>query len=309
MNPLFGIALKVVSTLAFAMMAACVRHLAQRYPVGEVVFARSFFALIPVIAWLAWLGHFPSAIFTKYPGQHLRRGLVGSCGMFLGFLGLAYLPLPDATALGYAAPLMVVVLAALIVKENVRIYRWTAVAIGFVGVLVMLYPHMKALTGGGAGDLASIGIAFTLASTVTNAIATIEVRRLVQLEEKTGTIVFWMMTSTTILGLLTIFYGWQMPNAQDAALMVLMGILGGIGQILVTESYHHADTSLIAPFDYTSMIWAMIIGWFLFGEWPKNNVIIGACIVIAAGLFVIWREHALGIERKKARQAQPSKML
>lgn len=309
MNPLFGIALKVASTLAFAMMAACVRYLTQRYPVGEVVFARSFFALIPVIAWLAWLGHFPGAIYTRHWAQHLRRTLIGSSGMFLGFLGLAYLPLPEATALGYAAPLMVVVLAALVVKETVRIYRWTAVAIGFVGVIVMLYPHMKALSGGIAGSVATIGAACTLASTVTNAIATIEVRRLVQLEEKTGTIVFWMMMTTTVIGFLTIFLGWQIPSWQDAALMIFMGIIGGVGQILVTESYHHADTSLIAPFDYTSMIWAMIIGWFLFSEWPQQNVIIGASIVIAAGMFVIWREHQLGIERKKARQAQPSKIL
>lgn len=308
-NPLFGIALKVASTLAFALMAACVRHLAQRYPVGEVVFARSFFAMIPVIAWLTWLGHFPEAIFTKHPGQHLRRTIIGSSGMFMGFLGLAYLPLPDATALGYAAPLMVVVLAALIVKETVRIYRWTAVAIGFAGVLIMLYPHIRALGGGAVGTVATIGVACTLASTVTNAIATIEVRRLVQLEEKTGTIVFWMMMSTTVLGFATLLFGWKMPTWQDAALMVLMGILGGIGQILVTESYHHADTSLIAPFDYTSMIWATMIGWFIFGEWPQQNVIVGAGVVIAAGLFVIWREHRLGIERKRARQAQPSKLL
>ncbi|MGL4324019.1 MAG: DMT family transporter [Beijerinckiaceae bacterium] len=309
MNPLFGIALKVASTLAFAMMAACVRHLAQRYPVGEVVFARSFFALIPVISWLAWQGQFPAAIHTKNPWQHLRRGLIGSGGMFLGFLGLAYLPLPDATALGYAAPLMVVVLAAVIVKETVRIYRWTAVAIGFVGVLIMLTPHLKSLSGGLASSAAALGVSFTLASTFCNAFATIEVRRLVQLEEKTGTIVFWMMMTTTVFGLFTVIWGWPMPSWQDALLMLLMGILGGIGQILVTESYHHADTSLIAPFDYTSMIWATMIGWFLFGEWPQQTIIIGACIVIAAGLFVIWREHQLGIERKKARQAQAAKIL
>ncbi|MGL5733998.1 MAG: DMT family transporter [Beijerinckiaceae bacterium] len=309
MNPLFGIALKVASTLAFAMMAACVRHLAQRYPVGEVVFTRSFFALIPVIAWLAWQKKFPEDIFTRHPWQHFRRGLIGSCGMFLGFLGLAYLPLPDATALGYAAPLMVVVLAALVVKEVVRIYRWTAVAVGFIGVLVMLWPHLQSLRTGFASNAAALGVAFTLGSTLTNAFATVEVRRLVQLEERTGTIVFWMMMSTTVLGFLTLFWGWTWPTPQDAALMVLMGILGGIGQILVTESYHHADTSLIAPFDYTSMIWAVIIGWFLFGEWPAHNIIIGAAIVIAAGLFVIWREHRLGIERKKARQAQAAKIL
>ncbi|WP_342361470.1 DMT family transporter [Terrarubrum flagellatum] len=309
MNPLFGISLKVLSTLVFAFMGAGVKTLTVRYPIGEVVFCRSFFAMIPLGIWLWWIGQWPGALRTKRPLGHIQRGVMGSIGMFLGFAGLSYLPLPDQTALGYTAPLLVVALAALIIGETVRIYRWSAVAIGFVGVIVMLAPQLSALSGGVLRDGATIGAAFTLASALCNAFSTIEVRKLVQMEEKTGTIVFWIMSMTTILGFCTIVLGWRAPDLTDAAIMVGMGIVGGLGQIFVTESYQHAETSLIAPFDYTSMIWAVMIGWFLFGDWPAANIFIGSAIVISAGIFVIWREHQLGLERKRQRQATSSKML
>jgi len=308
-NPLLGISLKVVSTLVFAFMGAGVKYLSERYPIGQIVFCRSFFAMIPLVIWLWWLGLWPSAIRTTRPFSHIRRGVTGSVGMFLGFAGLSYLPLPDQTALGYTAPLLVVALAALIIGETVRIYRWSAVAIGFVGVVVMLAPQLSALSSGVLRDGATIGAALTLGSALCNAFSTIEVRKLVQSEEKTGTIVFWVMSMTTVLGLCTIVLGWRAPGAADLAIMVGMGVMGGMGQILVTESYQHAETSLVAPFDYTSMIWAVIIGWFLFGDWPATNIFIGAGIVIAAGIFVIWREHRLGLERKRARQASPSKII
>lgn len=308
-NPLLGISLKVISTLVFAFMGAGVKYLTSRYPIGQIVFCRSFFAMIPLIAWLWWIGQWPGAVRTSRPLGHIQRGVTGSVGMFLGFAGLSYLPLPDQTALGYTAPLLVVALAALIIGETVRIYRWSAVAIGFIGVIVMLAPQLSALGGGALRDGATIGAAFTLSSALCNAFSTIEVRKLVQSEEKTGTIVFWMMSMTTVLGFFTIILGWKSPTTIDLAIMIGMGIMGGMGQILVTESYQHAETSLVAPFDYTSMIWAVIIGWFLFGDWPAPNIFIGSAIVIAAGIFVIWREHQLGLERKRARQAAPSKML
>lgn len=309
MNPLFGISLKLLSTLVFAFMAACVKILSARYPIGQVVFSRSFFSIIPLAFWLWWIGQWPSALMTKIPLQHIRRGAIGSFGMFMGFSGLSYLPLPDATALGYIAPLMVVGLSALMIGETVRIYRWSAVVIGFVGVFIMLAPQMSAFRSGFLHDAAAIGAMMTLAAALCNAFATIEVRKLVQSEEKTGTIVFWIMSITTVLGLATIILGWPMPTLTDAAIMVMMGVMGGIGQILVTESYQHAETSLIAPFDYASMIWAVLIGWFLFGDWPTTNIFIGALIVTAAGMFVIWREHRLGLARRRVRQASSSKIL
>ncbi len=112
---------------------------------------------------------------------------------------------------------------------------------------------------------------------------------------------------TSVLGLTTIALGWNMPlTLSDWSLLILIGILGGIGQILMTVSYRHADASLIAPFEYAQMIWAVLLGWFVFSEFPQPVVLVGAAIVIACGLFVIWREQRLGLLRAKQREAAPS---
>lgn len=302
MSPLLGISLKLISALAFTLMSAGIKAIAARYPTGELVFFRSFFALIPLLIWLAWRSELPSALRTSNLRGHMKRGVIGSSGMFCGFAALQFLPLSDAVALGYAAPLGVVVLAALVLKERVRIYRWSAVTIGFIGVLIMLSPH---LTGGtlsqGLQAGPALGAALGLAGAFCSAFASIEVRLLTRTEQ-TGAIVFYFMLLTSALGLATIALGWRMPDLSDAALMVTIGILGGLGQILLVQAYRFGDASLIAPFEYSTMIWAVIIGWFLFGEWPVNTILIGAAIVIASGIYVILREQRLGLLKREQRE-------
>jgi drug/metabolite transporter (DMT)-like permease len=307
LSPLTGIALKILSALAFTLMSATVKAVSARYPVGEMIFCRSFFALIPLLVWLWWREELPSALHTRNIRGHLKRGIIGSTGMFCGFGALALLPLPDAVAIGYAAPLIVVVLAAVVLKERVRLYRWSAVAIGFTGVLIMLSPHFE------AADLArglepgpTLGAVLALLGACCSAGATIEIRRLTA-TEMTGAIVFYFMLMTTVLGLATSLLGWNMPTAGDAGLLVLMGVLGGFGQILMTQSYRFADTSLIAPFEYTTMIWAVAVGWIFFGELPVRAIVLGSFIVIMAGLFVIWREHRLGLLKRETREAGPNR--
>jgi len=317
---LIGIGLKLLSTLAFTFMSACVKLVgaahpgeAMYYPVGQTVFCRSLFALIPVFVWLGLRGDLLHAFENSSIKNHLRRGVFGSIGMFSGFTALILLPLADATAISYAAPLFTVVLAALILKETVRIYRWSAVVIGFFGVLVMLVPYF---TGSGAGGSQSItGMGFGLLGAICAGFATIETRKLTQ-SESTGAIVFYFMLLTTTVGLATGLLGlvdagfaWRWPNGRDAILLVLMGVMGGIGQITLTQSFRYADASLIAPFDYLSMVWAIAIGWFLFGELPQSIVIAGASIVVAAGIFVIWRERRLGLDRRRQKESGPSRAI
>jgi drug/metabolite transporter (DMT)-like permease len=298
-KPALGIALKVLSALAFTLMSAGIKRVSADYPTGEIVFFRSAFAIVPLLAWLGWRGDLINSIRTSDLGGHLLRGIISSCGMFSGFVALAYLPLSDAIAIGYASPLIVVVLAALILKETVRAYRWSAVMLGFVGVLIMLMPHLEAgaITGGLSGGPA-VGALFALVGAFCSAGATIQVRRLL-MTEKTGAIVLYFSLLTTLLGLLTVVLGWRLPGTADAALLVVIGVLGGIGQILLTQSFRYADASLIAPFEYTTMLWAFLIGWFAFAQAPHEAVIVGAGIVAAAGLFVLWREHRLGLMRAK----------
>lgn len=306
MNPLIGIALKVVSALSFTIMAALIKLLSDRFPVGELVFFRSFFALIPLLIWLKWLGEWPHATYTSNRMGHIRRGVVGTAAMFSSFTALHFLPLPEATALGYTTPLIAVALAAIFLRETVRIYRWTAVAIGFIGVLVMLWPQLGRPFSGAPLDAAAIGAAFALAGSLFGGISTIEIRRLTQ-SETTGAIVFYFSLMSSVMGALTIFLGWRLPTLNETMLLIVIGIFGGIGQILITQAYQYADASLVAPFEYTSMVWALLLGWFVFSELPQTTILVGAGIVILSGLFIILREHQLGLERKRQREASPSK--
>ncbi len=306
-KPLLGISLKVLSALVFTMMSATLKTLTARYPVGEVVFFRSAFALMPLLVWLAWQGDLINAVRTRNVVGHFKRGFIGTAGMYLGFAALSYLPLHDSIAIGYASPLIVVILAALVLKEQVRAYRWTAVAIGFIGVLVMLSPYLKLETfAGGLGNGPALGALCALLGAFCSAGAMIQVRRLTA-TEKTGAIVFYFFILASVLSLCTMVLGWRMPDALDLGLFVVGGILGGIGQILLTQSYRHADTSIIAPFEYTTMIWALLFGWFVFGDLPSQTMLTGATIVVGTGLFIVWREHRIGMMRTQEFAASPQR--
>jgi drug/metabolite transporter (DMT)-like permease len=301
MNPLIGIALVLAATFSFSLMAALVRHLGQTVPLGEVVFARSFLALIPLLAWIAWRGELLTALRTSNPGAHLSRSAIGAFAMFLNFAALTLLPLADATAIGFAAPIFSVVLAAMFLGEIIRARRWSAVGVGFIGVLVMLSPYIGAAP---RGEGAALGALLAIAGAFTVAVAMTQVRHLSR-TESTASLVFYFSLVCSVCGLATIPWGWVWPGAWESVLMVVMGLAGGIGQILITESYRHAPASVLAPFAYTAMIYSIAIGYVWFGEVPETIVLAGAVIVIAAGLFVIWRERKLGLDRTEEKRAVP----
>ncbi|WP_428642805.1 DMT family transporter [Roseibium sp.] len=309
--PLLGISLKVASTIVFFVMATSLKIAAETVPIGELVFARNFFGLFPVLIMVALRGELGLAFRTSNPKGHLTRSAVGLSAMVCSFTALHLLPLPDATAIGFATPLIVVVLAFFILGERVRVYRWSAVGVGFIGILVVLSPHL------GEGELdnaSAIGAMLGAVAACFAALAMITVRKLCE-TERTSTIVTWFAGASTVMALLTLPLGfvlpgqaWVVPDLHTGGLMLLIGLAGGVGQILLTQSYRFADASTIAPFDYVNMLWAIIVGWVVFSEFPVPEVMIGALIVIAAGVFVIYREHRLGLDRTKARRASsPSK--
>jgi len=192
------------------------------------------------------------------------------------------------------------VLAALILNERVRIYRWSAVIIGFVGVLVVLSPHLsgdelKAAIGGAASLM---GVSYAICGSLTNAGTAIQTRRLAQ-SESTSSIVFYFSLSCTLAGLATLPFGWVTPSGSELIVLISIGVLGGTGHIFLTESYRYASASLVAPFDYTSMIWALVLGYAMFGETPTSEIVLGSAIIAAAGLFVIWRERQLATMRRR----------
>jgi len=301
MHPLRGIALKIISVCVFVAMASLIKGVAGRVPPGESVFFRSLFATPVIVIWLLMRGELRHGLETKNPIGHLWRGLVGTAGMGLGFAGLGLLPLPEVTAIGYAAPLLVVVFAAMFLGEQVRIFRLSAVALGMVGVLIVLSPRLS-VDADALGTRETLGAVVVLMGAVFAALAAVFVRRLVA-TEGTAAIVFWFSITATVLSLTTLPYGWVWPSPVEFGMLVLAGILGGVGQILLTSSYRYADASLIAPFEYTSMLLAILIGYFVFDEAPTLVTIGGASIIIAAGVLIIWRERQLGLERAKQRKA------
>jgi drug/metabolite transporter (DMT)-like permease len=243
---------------------------------------------------------------TNRPTGHLLRGLISVAGMFLNFAALARLPLVDATAISFAAPLITVAFAALFLGERVRIYRWSAVTVGFVGVLVMLWPHFdldRLIIAGSATT--AVGAVCALGSAFTNAGAVIQTRILTR-TETTSSIVFYFSLICAVGGLATLPLGWIVPSAAQLAALVALGVLGGLAHILLTESYRYASASVVAPFDYTTMLWAFLLGYALFGEVPTLYVLVGAVIVTGAGLFVLWRERQLGLKRVREAEGPPT---
>lgn len=303
MNVLKAVLLKLASAFLFAMMSGCVRYVSDVTPVGQVVFFRAFWAILPVVVIYAWRRELRAAVTTSRPLGHFFRGLISVVGMFLNFAALARLPIVDVTTLGFASPLITVALSALILKERVRVYRWSAVAIGFVGVLVMLWPHLEiSHYVNAASAAATVGAMCALASAFTNAGSIIQTRRLTD-TETTSSIVFYFSVICAIGGLLTAPFGWIVPNVPQLIALIALGIFGGLSHILLTESYRYAPASLLAPLDYTTLIWAFVIGYWAFGEVPTIYVYLGAAIVAGSGLYVIWRERQLGLERARARAA------
>lgn len=299
-SPMIGILLKVASVSVFVTMSTLIKASGEGVPAGQIVFFRSAFAIIPILVFLALRGQLETAWRTASPLSHVRRGLVGVSAMGLGFYGIMRLPLPDAIAIGYAMPLLTVVFAALFLGEKVRIFRWSAVAVGLGGVLVISWPRLS-LFGEGFGSGEAQGAIAVLCSAALGATAMILVRKLV-LTEKTPTIVLYFSLTATVLSLASLPFGWIVPDWSTLGLMALAGFCGGLGQILLTQSYRHAEVSTIAPFEYTSIVLGILIGYFIFGDVPTWSMLIGTTIVIGAGLFVILREHRLGLERKAQRK-------
>lgn len=302
MRPLHGIALKIASVLVFISMAAMIKSTSEHVPPGQAVFFRSLFAVPVIVVWLAWRRELTTGLRTKNPMGHVWRGVVGTTAMGLGFAGLGLLPLPEVTAIGYAAPLLTVIFAAMFLGEDVRAFRITAVVLGLVGVLIVLSPRLTALSDGTVGATEALGAMVVLGGAVFAALAQVFVRKLV-VEESTAGIVFWFSITATCLSLVTLPFGWVIPAPREAALLVAAGLLGGLGQILLTSSYRHADASVVAPFEYVSMLFALLFGYAFFAEVPTATMLMGAALVVTAGILIIWRERKLGIERARQRKS------
>lgn len=306
MNPVRGITLKILSVIVFVTMFGFIKATSQEIPPGEAVFFRSLFAIPVLIIWLIYRGVFPQTLKAVNPMGHVWRGLMGTCAMACGFFAIGLLPLPEVVAIGYAAPLIVTMLAAMFLGEKIRLVRFSALLLGLLGVMLILSPRLTVLDAEASSQLQTIGALVALMAAIFSALAQVFARKLVA-TESTGSIVFYFSLMSTCLALTTIPFGWEVPSKEQAMLLVTAGLLGGVGQILLTESYRYAEVAVIAPFEYSSIILALLVGYFVFDEFPTGIMMIGVVLIVTAGIVIIERERRLGIKRTgKARSVVPN---
>ena len=287
-----AISLKLAQTIAFTLMYSAIK-LAGPVPVGQVVLFRGLFALLPLFVWTLFTVGPREAIRTSRPAYHVVRSVIGTSSMFTSFLAVQLLPLATVTAFSFMQPIFAVILAALFLAERVGKYRWGAVVVGFLGVLMMIEPH------GGLEALAQLrlsrGVAYAILSSFLTAVVVVWIRQM-SATERCEAIVFYFMSACALVGAISMIWHHVPMTLPMVSWLVLCGIIGGIGQLCMTYSYRFAEPSLLASFDYASMIWAMLLGWFVFAEMPASMVLAGAGVVIAAGMLIAWREHVRKVE-------------
>jgi len=293
-----GIFLMLSAITVFTLMSAFIKA-AGRVPAGEAMFFRSIMAMPIVLIWLVTHGGIAAGIKTTSVRNHAVRGIVGSCAMGLGFAGLKYLPLPEVTAIRFVTPILMVVLAALILGERFRFVRIAAVMLGFVGVIIIVAPRLSV----GLGSTEALGVLLTLGSACLAAFAQVFVKGMAG-KESTTAIVFWFSATSTLLSLVTIPFGWVWPNGYELTLLIGAGIVGGLGQVLLTSSYRFAEAGVLAPFTYVSILWSVLIGYVWFSEVPTLGMLVGAALVICAGVIIVLRERALGMDATARRKVK-----
>jgi drug/metabolite transporter (DMT)-like permease len=293
-NRLLGIALRIAATTAFAFMAAAIKLGYERgVSTPELGFYRFAFGLPPLLVWIAWSRNF-GAWRTERPLAHALRAAIGLGTMLLAFSALAYLPLAESTTIGFAAPLFAVMLSALVLKEPVGRHRWSAVLLGFVGVLIVMQP--------GGEDLPATGLILAVGAAFGVGVVTITIRQIGRTEGTQTTVLWFTLLSMLALGAVLPFYA-RSHDPETWAILAALGLFGGFGQLFLTASLRFAPVPVVVPFDYTQLLWAVLLGWWLFGNHAPATTWAGAAVIIASGLYTVYREHRLG--RDKPRVAPP----
>lgn len=284
-RPVLGVLLKLASVVLLAGMTAGVKYLGPAVPMGQTIFLRGLIAVL-TLALLARHTVGLQVLKTDNWRRHALRSLAGTISMFCLFAALTMIPLADVTAISFTAPLFLTLLAMLFLGERIHVFRWTALGVGLLGVIIMVSPHL------GLGSGPSIGVGIALGAAMFSALAMVFLRSMSG-GEHAITITFYFMLTSMSCALLTLPWGWVIPTAEQAVTVFLIGVFGVVGQLLMTYSYRYAEASTIAPLDYSSMIMSVLLGYWLFDELPSPSIWWGAPLVIAAGLIIFWREYRL----------------
>jgi len=283
-----GILCIIGAALLFTSSHAAIKLEASSFHVVQLVFFRSVFAFVPLAPFIFRSGI--GLLKTQRPGLHAGRCLAGITSMFAYFYALGFLPLADLTAINFTMPLFVTALSVPLLGEKVGWRRWTAVAVGFGGVLLMTRP--------GAGVFDPM-ILLALFSAFGYAIAVICMRRLGSTDSSATTTFYFTAVSAAISAVLLPFY-WQTPVGIEWVVLILIGVVSGGAQLMMTLGYRFAPAAIVAPFDYVALVWAALLGFVIWDHLPTAWVVSGAAVVIASGLYILRRETKLARERAAA---------
>ena len=285
--PLKGIACGIAAMTLFPAQDAIIKWLSADYDVFQLLFMRSVFVFIPV-AILVMRSGGPRVLRTKQPFMLILRAASSFGAWSVYFIAISQIPLADAMALVFSAPLIITALSVPFLGEAVGMRRWAAVGVGFLGVLIMIEPGSDTLQG--VALLPLVSAAFYSISMLLTRILT---RR-----EASVTMLFYSTLTILVMSSVALPFVWVTPDWPDLGLMALMGLVTGCAQFLATQAYRYAAPAVVAPFDYTSLIWATLYGYLLFGDLPRNSVILGAAVVIGSGLFILYRERRKATENE-----------
>jgi drug/metabolite transporter (DMT)-like permease len=283
--PVLGIALKLASVVVFAAMTVCIKYLGSDIPAGQTIFVRGLISVV-VLALIARSTAGLHLLKTRNWRSHALRSIAGTISMFCLFAAVSMIPLADLTAISFTAPLFLTVLAMVFLGERIHRFRWAALGIGFLGVLITIGPHLSFTHG------VSAGVLVALANAAFSAIAMVFLRSMSS-GEHAITITFYFSLTFMVCAALTALQGWPTPTPLQWLLIVCAGLFGVFGQLLMTYSYRYAEASTIAPLDYSNMIMAILLGYLFFDEIPALSVWLGAPLILGAGLLILWREYSL----------------
>ena len=280
-----GIVLMCLSTIAFSIMHGLVRFVSEVLPPFQIAFFRNIFGLVFLLP-LLMRSRF-AILRTKQIGLHALRGVINMAAMLMFFTALAISPIAKVTALGFTAPIFMAILAVLVLGERFRIYRWSAIFLGFVGMLIILRPGLVAID---TGALLVIGSAALWA--VAMIIIKIQSRT-----ESSLTIVAYMGIFLGVFSIAPAVWVWQPFGLQTLGFMVLIGLFGSIAQMAISESLKETDSTALMPFDFLKLIWTAMIGVWFFSEIPDIYTWIGATVIFLSGLFIAIRERSIQRQR------------
>jgi drug/metabolite transporter (DMT)-like permease len=277
-----GILCMVIATLMFSIAFAISKWVVALYPVGEVMFLRSFSSLIAVAAVMLPMTGF-SVFATRRPRDHVARGLSQAVSQTFSVLAFSLMPLAGAVAINFSAPLFAALVSIVWLKEPADRVRWGALLVGFFGVLIVTNPGANSLT---------LGALFALGNAILYGSVTVAVRGMTK-TESANTLLIWQMVTIAFFHSFLLLFGWRLPDPIDALLLFSSGFVMACGQYFWTQALRLAPATAVSPFYYLMLVWALIIGFLVWGDVPTKGLLVGSAIVVASGLFLLWREARL----------------